>query len=152
MVQFNCNIISLIQIAAPTARTIFFNRDRFVWNDWSSTSLTTFTLLNSDMLTVDCFQAASKTKGKRKRFLSYNGFFKVAKNCIELNCLIYRLIYCLIYFMWPKNIGKNYDRPDPPVEPLRTSIIQHACDICHVGMLRTGTSEANVPPALQSDR
>ena len=116
MVQFNCNTISLIQIAAPTARTIFFNRDRFVWNDWSSTSLTTFTLLKSDMLTVDCYQAANKIKGKRKRFLSYNGFFKVARNCIELNCLI----YCL----WTV---KTYD---PLVGPLCTCIIQHACDTC----------------------
>ena len=116
MVHYNCNTISLIQIAAPTARTIFFNRDRFVWNDWSSTSLTTFTLLKSDMLTVDCYQAANKIKGKRKRFLSYNGFFKVARNCIELNCLI----YCL----WTV---KTYD---PLVDPLCICIIQHACDTC----------------------
>ena len=78
----------LIQVAAATARTIFFNRDRFVWNDWSSTSLTTFTLSKSDMLTVSGFQAASRTKGKHKRFLSYNGFFKVPRKLHELHCLI----------------------------------------------------------------
>ena len=122
MVQFNCNIISLIQIAAPTARPIFFNRDRFVWNDWSSTSLTTFTLLKSDMLTVDCYQAANKIKGKRGRFLSYNGFFKAARNCIELRCLI-----LLDILLLARRNGKKYNSP---VDPLRTRIIQHACDTC----------------------
>ena len=127
-----------IQVAAATARTIFFNRDRFVWNDWSSTSLTTFTLSKSDMLTVSGFQAASRTKGKRKRFLSYNGFCKVPRSCIELHCLIYCVI--LRYCLWPEKMARNMT---PLARSLRTCIIQHACDICHVGMLRTGTSKPN---------
>ena len=99
-----------IQVAAATARTIFFNRDRFVWNDWSSTSLTTFTLSKSDMLTVSGFQAASRTKGKRKRFLSYNGFCKVPRSCIELHCLILLdiLLDIEILLVAGKN-GKKYD-------------------------------------------
>ena len=125
----------LIQVAAATARTIFFNRDRFVWNDWSSTSLTTFTLSKSDMLTVSGFQAASRTKGKHKRFLSYNGFFKVPRKLHELHCLIHCLTYCLKLLLAGKN-GKKYD---PSGRSPTHSIIQHACDICHVGMLRTGT-------------
>ena len=99
-----------IQVAAATARTIFFNRDRFDWNDWSSTSLTTFTLSKSDMLTVSGFQAASRTKGKHKRFLSYNGFCKVPRSCIKLHCLI--LLDILrdieILLVAGKN-GKKYD-------------------------------------------
>ena len=138
-----------IQVAAATARTIFFNRDRFVWNDWSSTSLTTFTLSKSDMLTVSGFQAASRTKGKRKRFLSYNGFCKVPRSCIELHCLILLDILRDIEILLVA--GKNARNMTPLVDPLHTCIIQHACDICHFGMLRTGTSKPNVPPALQSD-
>ena len=138
----------LIQVAAATARTIFFNRDRFVWNDWSSTSLAAFTLLKADMLTVDSFQAANRIEEKRKRFLSYNGFFKFPRNCIELHCLI----YCLIYFLILLVAGKNGKKYGPSGRFLPTCIIHHACDICPVGVLRTGTSKPNVPPALQSDR
>ena len=100
-----------IQVAAATARTIFFNRDRFVWNDWSSTSLTTFTLSKSDMLTVSGFQAASRTKGKHKRFLSYNGFCKVPRSCIKLHCLI--LLDILLEIEILLVAGKNGKKCDP---------------------------------------
>ena len=113
-----------IQVAAATARTIFFNRDRFVWNDWSSTSLTTFTLSKSDMLTVSGFQAASRTKGKHKRFLNYNGFCKVPRSCIKLHCLI--LLDILLDIEILLVAGKNARNMTPLVDPLRTCIIQHA--------------------------
>ena len=128
----------LIQVAAATARTIFFNRDRFVWNDWSSTSLTTFTLSKSDMLMVSGFQAASRTKGKHKRFLSYNGFCKVPRKLHELHCLI--LLDTLLDILLEIASGrKKWKKYDPSGRSPTHSIIQHACDICHVGMLRTGT-------------
>ena len=142
----------LIQVAAATARTIFFNRDRFVWNDWSSTSLTTFTLSKSDMLTVSGFQAASRTKGKHKRFLSYNGFFKVPRKLHELHCLI--LLDTLLDILleiasWPEKMGRNMT---PLVDPLRTAssntlVISVTLVCCEQAHVRT-----NVPPALQVDK
>ena len=71
---------------------------------------------------------------------------EVALNCIAWYCLIYCLI--LRYCLWPEKMARNMT---PLARSLHTCIIQHACDICHVGMLRTGTSKPNVPPALQSD-
>ena len=138
-----------MQVAAATARTIFFNRDRFVWNDWSSTSLTTFTLSKSDMLTVSGFQAASRTKGKRKRFLSYNGFCKAPRSCIKPHCLI--LLDILLDIEILLVAGKNCKKYDPSGRSPTHMHHPTRCDICHVGMLRTGTSKPNVPPALQSD-
>jgi hypothetical protein len=102
------------------------------------------------MLTVSGFQAASRTKGKRKRFLSYNGFCKVPRSCIELHCLILLDILRDIEILLVA--GKMARNMTPLARSLHTCIIQHACDICHVGMLRTGTSKPNVPPALQVDR